>query len=440
MKKIIALLLAAVMVLGLVACSGNSTPAPADTNASTEANNANTNTEANAEPVAVPEGLDLSVHHKVGVATVHEGEAWEIARNYLETIVGPTFNMEFIYSEKLSDANGLIAFMEQCYAAGCDGIVNLVTANDAIAQGAHKAEEWGIWFATQNSAWVEEVAGLEHNVGQCGADPAAVGEAYKAAFEEILSDGQPHSAVLFEGAAVGGDKGQGAASHFYSAVGVLEAFQETYGLTYDKPIADLVNQQDPGEVNTGNPDVHIYLYPGRNPGDAVTALLPVLQTGNYDIFAAVFSFAAFTNAIADVEQSTGKDIKVIGTAQIEQQTKTGFETTDPTGDTVLNGAILNDLPLACAINCIELMHAFNGDAASMKDNGQAILLGVRSYAVLGADTYAKAEKLNTAPELYILTAEDLLALAQPGVTWQDLEAKLAEIADLDALLAAKGLN
>ena len=421
MKKLIALLLVAVMALGLVACSGNSnTPA---------ANNGGTS-----------DGLDLSVHHKIGVATVHEGEAWEIAKNYLETVVGPTFNMEFIYSEKLSDANGLIAFMEQCYAAGCDGIINLVTSNDAIAQGAHKAEEWGIYFATQNSAWVEEVAGLEHNVGQCGASPESVGEAYKTAFEEILSDGQPHSVVLFEGAAVGGDKGQGAASHFYSAVGVLEAFQETYGLTYDKPIADLVNQQDPGEVNTGNPDVHIYLYPGRNPGDAVTALLPVLQTGNYDIFAAVFSFAAFTNAVADVEQSTGKDIKVIGTAQIEKQTKTGFDTTDPLGNSVLNGAILNDLSLACAINAIELMHAFNGRAADMKDNGKAVLLGVRSYAVLGADTYAKAEKLNTSPELYILTAEDLIKLAQPGITWKDLEAKLVEVADLDALLAAKGLN
>lgn len=431
MKKFIALLLALVMVFGLVACGGTET--------NNESKNDNkTTTGANGSPA--PEGLDLSVHHKIGVATVHEGEAWEIARNYLETVVGPTFNMEFIYSEVLHDANGLIAFMEQCYAAGCDGIVNLVTSNDAIAQGAHKAEEWGIWFATQNSAWVEEVAELEHNVGQCGASPESVGEAYKAAFKEILSDGQPHSVVLFEGAAVGGDKGQGAASHFYSAVGVLEAFQETYGLTYEKPIADLVNQQDPGEVKHNNPDVHIYLYPGRNPNDAVTALLPVLQTGNYDCFAAVFSFAAFTNAIADVEKSTGKNIKVIGTGQIEKQTKTGFESTDPTGDTVLNGAILNDLPLACAINCIELMHAFNGDVASMKDNGKAILLGVRSYAVLGADTYAKAEKLNTAPELYILTAEDLLALAKPGVTHKELEAKLAEVADLDALLTAKGLK
>ena len=122
MKKIIALLLAVVMVFGLAACGGTSADNGSGTESGTESGTAT--------------GLDLSVHHKVGVATVHEGEAWEIAKTYLETVVGPTFNMEFIYSEVLHDANGLIAFMEQCYAAGCDGIVNLVTSNDAIAQGA----------------------------------------------------------------------------------------------------------------------------------------------------------------------------------------------------------------------------------------------------------------------------------------------------------------
>ncbi|MBR1757442.1 MAG: hypothetical protein IJ744_01775 [Lachnospiraceae bacterium] len=422
MKRLIALILVVVMAMSFVACGNADKPADNSSNTSSEGT------------------VDVSKHHKIGVATVHSGENWEIAKTYLETVIAPTYNFEFVISETLSDANGLIAFMEQCYAAGCDGFINLVTSNDAISQGAHKADELGMWFVTQNSAWVEDVAELPKNIGHCGADPVAVGTAYKEAFSEYLSDGQPHSVILFEGAAVGGDKGQGAASHFYSAVGVLEAFQEAYGLTYDKPIADLVNQQDPGEVNTGNPDVHIYLYPGRNPNDAVTALLPVLQTGNYDIFAAVFSFAAFTNAISDVETSLGKDIKVIGTAQIEKQTKTGFETQDPTGDTVLNSAILNDLSLACAINCIELKQAFDGHADAMKDNGKTVLIGVRSWAVNGPETYAKMEKLNTSPELYILTAEDLLHYAEAGITWQDLDNLLADLASVDTLLERKGLN
>lgn len=411
MKKLVALLLAMAMIFSLAACGGGKT---------TDSNTGNQK-------------------HKVGVANIHEGESWEIAKNYLENVVAPTYHFEFIISEKISDANGLIAFMEQCYAAGCDGFINLLTSNDAISQGASKAEEWGMWFVTQNSALVEDVATLSHNLGHCGADPKAVGESYKQAFADYLSDGKPHSVVLFEGAAVGGDRGQGAASHFYSAQGVLEAFQEAYGLTYDKPIADLINNQDPGEVNTGNPDVHIYLYPGRNPNDAVTALLPVLQSGTYDIFAAVFSFAAFTNAIADVEKQLGKDIKVIGTGQIEKQTKTGFESTDPTGDSVLNSAILNDLSLACGINCIALKQAFEGRADAMKDNGKTVFLGVRSWAINGTDIYNKVEQINTTSDLYILNPAELQKYAAEGITWKDLDAKLAALADVNVLLADKGL-
>ncbi|MBP5224496.1 MAG: sugar ABC transporter substrate-binding protein [Lachnospiraceae bacterium] len=408
MKKIIALLLAVVMVFSMAACN-------------------NSNGGENKK-------------HKIGVANVHSGESWEIAKTYLEKVVAPAYNFEFIFSEVLSDANGLIAFMEQCYAAGCDGIINLVTSNDAIAQGARKAEEWGMWFAIENSAYVEEVSTLSHNLGHVGAGPEAVGEAYKKAFANYLSDGKPHSVILFEGAAVGGDKGQGAASHFYSAVGVLEAFQEAYNLTYDAPIADLVNNQNPGEVNTGNPDVHIYLYPGRNPADAVTALSPVLQSGTYDIFAAVFSFAAFTNAIDEVEKALGKDIKIIGTAQIEAQTKTGFTTTDSTGDSVLNSAILNDLPIALGTKCIMLKHAFEGRADAMKDNGKTVFMGVRSWAVNGADVYSKMEKLNTTPELYVLSKDKLEEFGKAGVTWKDLDKFLEQIADVDYVLGLKGLK
>ena len=408
MKKIAAIILALVMVLGLAACNNS--------------------------------GDNTNKKHKIGVATVHSGESWEIAKTYLETVAGPALNFEFVISETLSDANGLIAFMEQCYAAGCDGIINMVTSNDAISQGAHKAQEWGIWFVTENSAYVEDVSTLSYNLGHVGAGPEAVGTAYKKAFESYLSDGQPHSVILFEGAAVGGDKGQGAASHFYSAKGVLEAFQEAYGLTYDAPIADLINNQNPGEVNTGNPDVHIYLYPGRNPADAVTALSPVLQSGTYDIFAAVFSFAAFTNAIDEVEKASGKDIKIIGTAQIEKQTKTGFESKDSTGDSVLNSAILNDIPLALGTKCIMLKHAFEGRADAMKENGKTVFMGVRSWAVNGSDVYAKMEKLNTTPELYILSKDQLEKFTKEGTTWKDLDNFLEEISDVNKLLTMKGLN
>ncbi|MBP3890672.1 MAG: hypothetical protein J6D29_00665 [Solobacterium sp.] len=432
MKKITSVALS--MLLFLAGCGGsnagtattNTEPAASGTEATAEA----TTTEAKGGP------------YKIAIATVHEGEAWEIARKYLDEVVSKALNMEFMYSEVLHDAGELMNFMDQAYAAGCDGIVNMVTQNDAISQGAHKAEDWGMWFITENSAYVEDVAELPHNLGHLGASPEAVGTAYKRAFAQYLSDGENHSAYVFSGASVGGNIGQGAASHFYSAQGILEAFQEAYNLNYAKSIEDIINTQEPGEVDTGNPDVHIYLYPGRNPGDAVTAALPVLQTGNYDIFAAVFSFSAFTNMIGDIESNLNKDIRILGTGQIENQVRTGFETTDPTGDTVLNGIILNDIGVALGLKLAMMYNALNGASEQMKDNGKSVFLGVRSWACLDAETFKKMEKLNTSPETYIITAEELKALTvdeNPNVTWKDIEAKLVEISDIDALLAKKGL-
>ena len=326
--------------------------------------------------------------YKIAVATNQSGLTWEIMRTYLDSEVAPALNMEFMYSETLTDANGLIDFMEKAYAAGCVGVINYVTANDAVSLGANRAEEWGIWFITENSALTEAVAGLPHNLGHCGAFAPAIAESYKQGFEALLSDGEKHGVFIFTGAAVGGKIGQGAASHAYAAQGMLETIRDAYGLEYEAEIDDIINRQEPGEVATSDPDVKIYLYPGLDVNAATTAALPVLQSGDYDIFAAVFNFSAFTNAIDDVEKSLNKDIKIIGTVSIEQQTATGFETLDSTGDTILIAAVLNPLTVAVGVKCAILYNALNGHGEAMKDNGDALLFGVRSWFCKDADTAA----------------------------------------------------
>ncbi|MEA5051173.1 MAG: hypothetical protein VB021_06835 [Oscillospiraceae bacterium] len=377
---------------------------------------------------------------KIAVATIFEGESWEVQKTYYETEVAPTLNMEFMISEKLSDANSLIDFMEKAYAAGCVGIINYVTSNDAVAQGARKAEEFGMYFITQNSALNNDVAEVAHNLGHCGASATGMGNAYMKAFENLLSDGENHSLFIFSGAAVGGAIGQGAASHYYSVKGMLEAMQKQYNLTYEKSIEDIINNQDPGEVVTGNPDIKIYIYPGTDVAAATTAVQTQLQTGAYDTFAAVFSYSAFANVIGDVEKSINKDIRIIGTASIEAQTATGFTTLDAFGNTVLNAAVVNPLNNANAMCAVILYNALTGHADAMKDNGKAILFKVEPWACNDAATYEGLSKLDTSSETYVMGAEDLRALCvedNANVTYKDIEAKLADLADVNAIIAAK---
>ena len=378
--------------------------------------------------------------YKIGVGTIHEGETWEIQKTYFEEEVGPALNMEFMFSEKLSDANGLVDFMDQAYAAGCDGIISFVTSNDAVAQGSRKAEEMGIWFVTQNSALNTQVQTVEHNLGHCGASATGMARAYSEAITELLSDGEYHSIFIFSGAAVGGAIGQGAASHYYTVEGILEAMQEKYGLVYESSIDDIINNQNPGEVATGNPNVKIYIYPGTNVTAALTAVQTQFQNGPYDMFAATFRYSSFTNALADVEKSTGKNIKILGTVSIEKQTSTGFATKDTFGDSVLNAAVLNPLNIQNGMCAVIMYNALTGHADAMKADGKTILFKVEPWFCKDAETYEKISVLDTTHEAYILNADDLHALCidrNPSVTYKDIEAKLAELADINSIIANK---
>ncbi len=433
MRKIIALCISlSLMMTALVGCGGS-------TSSSTTA--ATTAAAAEAETTAVVEEPTATEPYKIGVATIHEGESWEVQKKYFEEEVGPALNMEFVFSERVTDAAGLIQFMETAYAAGCVGILSMVTSNDAVAQGAQRAEEWGIWFVTQNSARNDEVATLSYNLGHCGASATGVGDAYAKAFAELLGDGEDHSIFVFAGAAVGGAIGQGAASHYYSVQGILEAAQAQYGLTYANSMEDMINNQNPGEVAlSGNDNVKIYLYPGLDVAAATTAAQTQFQNGGYDIFAAVFSYSQFTNVLSDVEQSQSRDIKVVATAPIEAQTLTGFTTQDSQGNGILNAAVINPLNTQNAICSVLLYNALTGHADAMKNGGETILFKVDPWVCMDAETYEGISQLDTSSETYVMNADDLHELCvdrNPDVTYEDIEAKLAELTDIDAIIADK---
>lgn len=439
LKKITVLLLAMVMVLSLFSGCGNADKTSNPENSGANSTDAGTDTDADKDTSA-ENTSHTGEPYKIAVATIMEGEMWEVQKSYYENEVGPALNMEFMFSEKLADANGLVDFMERAYAAGCVGLINFVTSNDAIAQGARKAEEWGMWFVTQNSALNEDVAELSYNLGHCGASAQGMGTAYSNAFEELLNDGESHSVFIFSGAAVGGAAGQGAASHYYSVEGILQAMQDKYGLTYEKSIDEIINNQNPGEVATGNPDIKIYIYPGIDVAAATTAVQTQFQTGDYDIFAAVFSYSAFTNALSDVESSLNKNIRIVGTASIEAQTATGFETIDTQNDTMLNAAVINPLNNANGICAVILYNALTGHADAMKDNGKAVLFKVEPWACMSAEVYAEIAQLDTSSETYVLNAADLQALCvenDDSVTFKTIEEKLANLADVNAVIAEK---
>ena len=77
----------------------------------------------------------------------------------------------------------------------------------------------------------------------------------------------------------------------------------------------------------------------------------------------------------------------------------------------------------------------------MKDNGQAVLVGVAPFVCKDAETYEQISKLDTSVGNYVLSGEDIKALTvlgNPNVTFKDIDAKLNQIADIEYVLKSRG--
>lgn len=372
---------------------------------------------------------------KIGFARILEGETWEQQKTYMESTVGPALNCTFVFSEKIQDANGLRDFLEQCYAAGCDAVFNALTDINAITMAARLCQDWGMYYMSNSSAIATDVAKLEYNLGHLGASPEGSSVAYKKGIEHLLSDGKDHSIYIFSGAAVGGATGTGAASHYYATYGMLEAMQEHYGLKYSKSIDEIINTKTPGEIETGNPNIKIYIYAGFTdiPG-AIKSVQTQFQTGPYDIFAAVASYSMFSNAIDAVEKSTGKNIKIIGTAAIEKQTATGFSTLDSTGDSVLSVGVINLTVEGTGWIPAVLVQALNGNSASFKNpDGSVRFFGIEPWVIKSAEEYENIAKLDLSPETYVIGEKELQSIKDGA----SLEASIRSTGDLETIFRNK---
>lgn len=373
----------------------------------------------------------------IAVASMRAGARFADERKYYENVVGPTLGWDFLFYEGVDDLETLLNFMEGAYAMGAKGVLNYYTPG--TLKGAELAEELGMFFSTQASRLpnFEEGSSQAYNLGNVGASVEGVASAYKQAFEALLSDGQNHSVIIYT--VLAPDKR--AASHYYSTEAILKAMQEHYELVYSDSIDALINNYIPGEIETGNPDVKIFLCPGSNNEAAQSNINVPLHSGDYDVFVTFTNFHTFMGSVAEVEEATQKDIKVIATVNTGENTYKGFHNQDIFGNPVLNTAIINPLNVASGISAAMMYNALNGDPAAMQLDGKPAQLFVIPWLCPDAQTYDKVEGLETSQGTsYVIDKEDLEALLvtnKPDVTVQDMEDKLEQLGDIDQVISSK---
>ena len=136
MKKFLALILALVIVLSLAACGGNA-GAPAN---DTPAAQPDAGNEAVQLPVAYPEKTV-----KIGVEIYDPTDSETLTMQaYFEELIKDGLNVEFIYSEAIASAEAEFQFIDDCYNAGCKGIIGFY--NVAMGETVQKCVDYGMYY------------------------------------------------------------------------------------------------------------------------------------------------------------------------------------------------------------------------------------------------------------------------------------------------------
>ena len=156
MKKLIALLLALVMVFALVACGNPGTEQPSgnpDPGKPSESTPADPGKPSG--PVTDSKGRYPAETIKIGFVNYDPtAEQYLALENYFDYL-SETYNIEVMSSEALNSAEGELAFIDACAAAGCQAIFGYYNVSNE--QAMLRAAEHGMYYFGQgaNLAFIE---------------------------------------------------------------------------------------------------------------------------------------------------------------------------------------------------------------------------------------------------------------------------------------------
>jgi hypothetical protein len=365
-------------------------------------------------------GSQVLKKHKIAVVFTQITTESQTQQSYLANYIAPAFNVEFMFSEAIADADAQMTYFENAASWGAEGLINF--QNTAYAQACAKAEELGMYIITNtaDTALLLEANTFPHNLGTIATNSADVAVMYSEMVKDFCGDGKAHSVFISTAGA-----GLGNLQHYDSTVAILQSLRDTYNLKYSDTIENIAASRRPGELDTGRNDIKIYLYPGYPVSDTfVTGVSSILQTGEYDVVLCCNqAFTKMTSAIDEVERAFKFDIKLGALNVVDDVTKSCFATIDSTGDTSLNAVILKPANALVGGMFAILYNGITGDGEKMKKNGKADFYNTQMWLVMNADEYSLLEKVNTNDSNYELLIDEIkqmLCMYNPNANYDSI--------------------
>lgn len=364
-------------------------------------------------------GSDSFDKIKVAYATNSVDETFVTMKNAYESVVGPTLNIEFMFSEALNDSGAMTTFIENAYAAGCEGVI--VDLSNSIDQAAAVCNDLGMWFVGISSADAKENMEMEKYLGVIGAGAAGYGSSYANAIKSVVDDGEQHSILLMSGAA-----SYGATSFIEGTAGSLRALQDVYGLKYTKDINELATTKT--QIDAENDKgIKITVFPGMT--DLATAVSPLLQTGNYDVLVGTSNiYDSLGVAVDEVEKSLKMDIKFITRSTFSDAVTSAINSTDSQGSPVIDALVCPGTFERIGA-AVMIRNACDGFSEQMRADGRSSYISKNApLSVTSVESYNELVKEGN--PFAFMTRDDILALTckkNADVTWETIDNTGAEL-------------
>jgi hypothetical protein len=357
-----------------------------------------------------------------------------LVQKYFKEYVGPALNVEFMFSEAVDNPDKLMTFIENAYAAGCEGIINY--QNSSVPQAIAKANELGMYIVT-NAPFVDDNKQLPYNVGFVAAKPAGVAKSFGELVNDLVNDGKQHSIIVISAGSAFGNP-----EHYESTVAILETLRDVYGLNYTREINDLAaSRAETQAVN--NKNIKIVIYPGYPTGSTyVTGISTLLQTGEYDtILSCYAAYAMASVAIDEVEKAYKTNIRISAIMMMDDQTKTVFSTKDSTGSYSLDSAILTpSVSLAAGLFAI-VYNGVAGHADRVRVNGEATYYDSPKWKCSDGAEYERISQINTSDSNWEVSIDELKKMLVPFNANANVDSiyKQLESISSESVLKARGL-
>ena len=264
MKKIVSILLAILMVLGVGGCS------------------------------SMQEETGGRSEHRIGVA-VYDVTDDEVTafREYLTDYIKKCFpEVDFCYSYAIRSAEDEMKFLEDACAEGVEGIMSFITY-DLAAEVDYCASK-GIYYMLASGTVTDEayvaVADEPYFLGVVGPGLEIERQAGADMAEYFINEMEGDSYILFTGGAAIGNE-----MHRMRSVGALEVFEKYFG-DLGQSVEKLAVTEDAVKLTAGN--IGLTVFPGYTTREDVEKrAVEELESTEYDLVLSMFSMYSMVDVL-----------------------------------------------------------------------------------------------------------------------------------------------